>query len=78
MRAGRFALAHYINLLSCYKNALSTFGSKITPYISVVFVDMNSVKFAYSVIIKDRIYIRFAENQYQYHLSLIHCSLLVQ
>ncbi len=31
-RAGRFALAHYINLLSRYKNALSTFGSKITPY----------------------------------------------
>ncbi len=34
-RAGRFALAHYINLLSRYKNALSTFGSKITPYSSV-------------------------------------------
>ncbi len=33
MRAGRFALAHYINLLSRYKNALSTFGSKIRPYI---------------------------------------------
>ncbi len=32
-RAGRFALAHYINLLSRYKNALLTFGSKITPYI---------------------------------------------
>ncbi len=32
VRAGRFALAHYINLLSRYKNALSTFGSKITPY----------------------------------------------
>ncbi len=31
-QAGRFALAHYINLLSRYKNALSTFGSKITPY----------------------------------------------
>ncbi len=31
-RAGRFALAHYINLLSRYKNVLSTFGSKITPY----------------------------------------------
>ncbi len=31
--AGRFALAHYINLLPWhYKNALSTFGSKITPY----------------------------------------------
>ncbi len=30
-QAGRFALAHYINLLSRYKNALSTFGSKITP-----------------------------------------------
>ncbi len=32
-RAGRFALAHYINLLSRYQNALSTFGSKITPYL---------------------------------------------
>ncbi len=32
-QAGRFALAHYINLLSSNKNALSTFGSKITPYI---------------------------------------------
>ncbi len=31
-QAGRFALAHYINLLSRYKNVLSTFGSKITPY----------------------------------------------
>ncbi len=31
-QAGRFALAHYINLLSRYKNALSTFGSIITPY----------------------------------------------
>ncbi len=30
-QAGRFALAHYINLLSRYQNALSTFGSKITP-----------------------------------------------
>ncbi len=33
-QAGRFALAHYINLLSRCKNALSTFGSKITPYAS--------------------------------------------
>ncbi len=32
-QAGWFALAHYINLLLRYKNALSTFGSKITPYI---------------------------------------------
>ncbi len=31
-QAGSFELAHYINLLSRYKNALSTFGSKITPY----------------------------------------------
>ncbi len=30
-QAGRFALAHYINLLSRYQNALSTFGSKM-PY----------------------------------------------
>ncbi len=33
-QAGRFALAQYINLLSRYKNALSTFASKITPYVS--------------------------------------------
>ncbi len=35
--AGRFALAHYINLLSRYKNALSTFGSKIRPTYSLIF-----------------------------------------
>ncbi len=28
MRVGRFALAHYINLLLRYKNALSDIGSK--------------------------------------------------
>ncbi len=33
-QAGSFELAHYINLLSRYKNALSTFGSKITPYLT--------------------------------------------
>ncbi len=31
-QAGRFALAHYINILSRYQNVLLTFGSKITPY----------------------------------------------
>ncbi len=32
-----FTLANYINLLSRYKNALSTFGSKITPYLGALF-----------------------------------------
>ena len=31
-RAERFALAHYINVLSRYNNALSTFDREITPY----------------------------------------------
>ncbi len=39
-QAGRFALAHYINLLSRYKNVLSTFGSKITPYIKPVILSL--------------------------------------
>ncbi len=43
-QAGRFALAHYINLLSRYKNVLSTFGSKITPYIRHPFIFRTQIK----------------------------------
>ncbi len=39
-RANReIRLAHYINLLSRYKNALSTFGSKIRPYIFTFYAE---------------------------------------
>ncbi len=44
MQAGRFALAHYINLLSRYKNVLSTFGSKITPYNTIIILTARGQK----------------------------------
>ncbi len=62
-QAGRFALAHYINLLSRYKNVLSTFGSKITPY-SLVYQKYNCRVFLLSTSIYKCMYL------FQIHFSV--------